>query len=762
MSVITRSILEFIGREDSALRSIRTLKREAGGLGESFGQLGGRMKTVGGNIRGVGRTLLPLSAGFAAVGGGAIKMATDFNAGMANVATLIPGNIERVEELKTTVQDMAVSVGKSTADLSGGLFQVISAFGDSAETAGILDVNARAAAAGLATTTDAINLTSAVTKGYNDTSLEAIQHVSDLAFMTNKLGQTTFPELAASMGRVVPLASELTVSQEELFGVMATATGVTGTASEVSTQLRGVLQSLLAPTKEMDFVFGQLGVTSGEALIQQEGLQGAIEAVVAEAEGSGMALQRFIGSIEGQTLALALTGAQADTFTDKLEAMNDVAGATDEAFREQSEGINEAGFLWKQLQQRVATAAQRFGDKLLPVLLDTFDALAPVGNKLLELLDWFGDLPAPVQRVAAIIGGLVAILGPVALAFGTVISAVGSLIATMGPVIALVAKVGAAIAALGAGPLLAIVAAVAAVVTAWLNWDEIVEITARVVTGVREWIVDKFGRIVEAVREKVEAVTGFFSDMFDNVVGRSFVPDMVDQIGGHIDRLDSVFVDRIKGQLEKIGGEGGFFAQLSGDVSRLVGDLFAGRDVSGSLANLATEGLAFLANAIVPGLGEIVGLFARWGDDIWRGVKKAFSRIWDGIRNLARGFRSLIGSLPGFGGIRGRHPDTDLTSPFPGIPGQGPGDEGGTAITGPGNIFEAQQGGIGRVTQPTAFLAGVHAPEEFAFSGEGRGFGRFDDAGILSELGAIRRELFTERRLTPDLVRAQIQLHAGR
>jgi hypothetical protein len=47
-------------------------------------------------------------------------------------------------------------------------------------------------------------------------------------------------------------------------------------------------------------------------------LQGTIQAIVGAAESSGAPLQSYIGSIEGQTLALALAGPQADTFAGNL------------------------------------------------------------------------------------------------------------------------------------------------------------------------------------------------------------------------------------------------------------------------------------------------------------------------------------------------------------------------------------------------------------------------------------------------------------
>lgn len=60
--------------------------------------------------------------------------------------------------------------------------------------------------------------------------------------------------------------------------------------------------------------------------------------------------------------------------------------------------------------------------------------------------------------------------------------------------------------------------------------------------GVKTWLVDKFATIVKAVQEKIAAVTGFFKDMWDAVVGHSYVPDMVDGIRDHFARLDSEMV----------------------------------------------------------------------------------------------------------------------------------------------------------------------------------------------------------------------------
>lgn len=354
------------------------------------------------------------------IGTASIKMSNDFNAAMANVATLIPGNTERVNELKRTVQDMAIEFGKRTGDIAGGLYQVISAFGDTADTVKILEINAKAATAGVATTTDAINLTSAVTKGYGDVSAEAVQKVSDLAFLTVKLGKTDFPELAASIGKVVPMAKSMGLSLEELFAVMATLTGVTGTAAEVSTQFRAILQGLQKPSKEMQAALEQLGFKSGTAALQTLGLENVLKKLREVTGNNADALANLWGQVEAGVAVQALTGGQAENLTIKLEAMKDAAGAMEEAFKEQTTGVNKAGFTWDQFKSKLEVAMLDIGEKLAP----TFSKLIDYAMKA---VDWFTNLDDSTQDLIIKFGMATAAIGPFLLILGKLGSSIVTL-----------------------------------------------------------------------------------------------------------------------------------------------------------------------------------------------------------------------------------------------------------------------------------------------------------------------------------------------
>lgn len=491
----------------AAIDNVKNAGEKIKGVSEKIHDFGEKSTRIGGTLT---KTMtLPILA----AGAAAIKMSTDFNGAMANIATLIPKNTTRVNELKASIQDMAIQTGKSTNDLAAGMYQVISAFGDTAESAKILEINAKSAKAGLAETTDAINLTSSVTKAYGDTTAAAVTKASDLALMTVRLGQTTFPELAASLGRVTPLAAALNVKQEELFGTMATFTGVTGGAAEVSTQLRGVLQALMAPTADVQKLMKKLGYANGEAMVKGMGLQGTIEALVKGAKDSGQPLQAFIGSIEGQTLALAATGGQAATFTEKIKAMGDVAGTTDVAFNEVTNGVNKAGFSMEQAKAKAEVAAQKMGDALAP-------ALAKVADWVGKVADWFIKLDPNAQKMILTIAGIAAAIGPLLILLGQMamgLSLIGTILTflSLNPVVLIVT-----------GILLAI-AAIAIVI--YKNWDTL----KAFFIGLFNWVAQNwplllailtgpFGIAVLAIIRNWESIKGFFSGLV-SAIGRIFM-----------------------------------------------------------------------------------------------------------------------------------------------------------------------------------------------------------------------------------------------
>jgi hypothetical protein len=164
----------------------------------------------------------------------------------------------------------------------------------------------------------------------------------------------------------------------------------------------------------------------------------------------------------------------------------------------------------------------------------------------------------------------------------------------------------------------------------------VIAVAQAIYEGVKSWLVDKFTAIVNGIKDKIEAVTGFFKDMKDKIVGNSYVPDMVSAIAKEFGKLDN---NMVKPSQNSTRATEAAFEAMSGKVPRQVQEMFSkmgdaatnflggsgggvwGSIVSGGmsavfgqggiLASLASKGLEALSDLIWRGLTSIAGFFKR-------------------------------------------------------------------------------------------------------------------------------------------------------
>jgi len=528
----TEELQVIISANTQGLR--RAMTQVNGSMQSAQTQMQSANRTMGSAFKGAGLAVAKFAkvaviagaTAAGAIGGLALKSAVDYEKQMANVATLLGGDVKKkIESMSGAVKKLSTDTGTSTELLTDGLYQVVSAFGETDDAMKILEISTKGAAAGNATVTDSVNLLSAVTKGYGDTSSEAAQKASDLAFLTVKMGQTTFPELANSLGKVIPLSASLKVEQEQLFGAMATLTGVTGNTAEVSTQLRGVMQGLLKPSDGMTTALKKMGFESGGAAIESLGLQGTLEGLKGTVKGNDTELLNMFGSVEAGSAVLALTGSQAENFATKTAEMGKAAGATESAFKTQQATVAAS---MAKIKASLNVVMIELGEKFLPafekllqfviahmpqiketigVAMDgaskAFDLIITVVGKTIEALKKVGDWATEHKTALENIG---IVIGSIAIAWGLVTGAL-AIWNTVGVVAAGVTwlmtygTTAFGLAMLSVSwPLVAVIAGIAAVIAIGIllykNWDTVKAFMTKIFNKIKEVTVNVFTSIV--------------------------------------------------------------------------------------------------------------------------------------------------------------------------------------------------------------------------------------------------------------------------
>ncbi len=614
-----------------------------------------RAQFAGAKMVDVGKkATMAMSVPLVGIGVAALKAGVDFNKGLANVASLGVAE-KRVQELGQNVQNMAVQFGQSTASLNDGLYNVISAFGDTADTSKTLEINTKAAAAGMATTSEAIALTSAVTKGYGDTSATAMQKAADLAFQTVKLGQTTFPELAASIGKVTGNANALGVSQEDLFAVFATTTGVVGSAAEVSTSTAAILTEMVKPGKALAGAIADLGYSSSDAMIAQLGFGGAIQALGASAQASGQKITNLFSSSEAGKVAMVLAGASADTYNEKLKEMYSSSGALDAAFTAQTGGINKLGFQFEQLKSQVAVSAQNIGQGLMPALALALRVAEPLAAGISNLAIGFGKLSQPIQNTLLLLGGVAVAAGPVAMVAGAVMNLGGKFMAAIPKAYAFAVAHWAAL-----GPILLIAAGIAAVVAIgvllYKNWET-----------VRAFAVKVWDGIVFGVKTAISWFSNLLNNPFFAAIGVLWAPWVtipvlvVKTIMTHWQPIKAFFASLWQGITAAASAVGNYLMNIFAPIGNAIITIWQPVQAffvglwSGLLSVLHTVGDWF--SGIFTNLASLV-------ISVWKPVKEFFETLFapvsKGINMLTGAWQWLVGggkkapgSVPAGGNIKG-------------------------------------------------------------------------------------------------------------
>lgn len=316
-----------------------------------------------------------LTAG-AAVVGFSIKVAGDFDAAFREISTLIEQPVEDLDEFRRAILDYANGSTQPLENITQSIYNAISAGVDYADSIDAITQAENLSVAGRADLDTSLTILVSSLNAYGK-GMEDAERFSDLLFTTVKQGQTTLPELSASLAQVTGLAATAGVSFDELLSAVAALTSTGTPTAQAITQIRGAISAIIKPSGDAATLAGELGIEFGAQRLAAVGLAGVLDDVKGATGGNVDQMARLFGRVEALGGVLTLTGLGANQFSDNLDAMTNSAGATEAAFAKMADSVQFSN-------QRVVNALRGVAIEIGGPLLESYggvaDAIAGVFN----------------------------------------------------------------------------------------------------------------------------------------------------------------------------------------------------------------------------------------------------------------------------------------------------------------------------------------------------------------------------------------------
>lgn len=460
-----------------------------------------------------------------AIGIEATKAAASYQTLTTQIVTGAGESQANIELVRKGILSMAGAVGTMPDELAKGMYLIESAGYHGAAGLDVLKAAAKGAKVGGADMADVANgLTTALTD-YNIPADRA-NAVTSALVETVAVGKMHMQDLAKSLGMVMPKASALGVSFQDVTGALATMTGAGMTARRASMNLANTILSLGAPSNKASVALGEIGMSAQQVKddLSKKGLAGTLQEIEEHVgstfpKGSVAAVEAFkniLGGATGYGTALALTGTHMAAFKEDIAKIGtallgqskDVAG-----FAMTQKDLN---FQYEAFSSSVKAIEIRLGDYLIPIIEKT--------------MMWVSKHKTLIEATAAVIGtAMVAAMG---LWTVSLFAAGGALAFVTAPILAI--AVG--LSALAVGVIYAynhfkIFHDIVNDIFRWLkdivvgtidfvkaHWDLIVGVFLGPIALVAAELIKHWKTITTDVSNVIKDVVGFFAGMPDRIV----------------------------------------------------------------------------------------------------------------------------------------------------------------------------------------------------------------------------------------------------
>ena len=300
------------------------------------------------------------------------------------------------ENVKSQITDLSNTYGVAQTELANSYYTLASAFNDTSQIQNALVVSTKMSIAGNMQAADSAKLLATAYNAYGDEAYNSIEKVGDIMASTEMYGFTTIPELAESLGQVIPTAAQAGMSLEDLATSMAVITSTGVNTSIATTYLKNALNAMIKQGDRKAF--------SDDGFLQYlETLKDEMPEIEDQ-----MAKFKNIRARSGVTALLGNT----DLYKTYHEAMGKANGTLDEMFETVA---GSKGHSMRVSMTQIDNALQRMGERILPVVSNILERVA-------KILDGLSD-----EQIDGLVTALTAAAaaGPGLMIVGTAMKVVG-------------------------------------------------------------------------------------------------------------------------------------------------------------------------------------------------------------------------------------------------------------------------------------------------------------------------------------------------
>ncbi len=400
------------------LEAQKSMESASARMAASMTPFNEQLKKTGDSLKKVGQDLsMYISLPLAGVGIASFMMGKKFEESMSKIIGLVGIAKEQVDIWAKEFIRLAPIVGQSAGDLAEAMFFITSAGLRGSDAMDALVISAKASTAGLGETKVIADLVTSAMNAYGSAVLSA-EKAADILTATVREGKAEASELASSMGSVLPIASEMKVSFDQVGAAIAAMTRTGTDSATASTQLRAILSSLIKPTKQAETALESMGSSSAELrkTIREDGLIVALGKLREMTSQNEEAMGQVIPNIRAMSGVLDLVGANAADNIKIFEALTDTTGALNYAYKTATETVQ---YTYKSAMDASKSATIAFFDIIRDTaipLLQTYGSFMQSITKVIQSLTdtqkkWVIGLFSVAVAIGPILMGLGVLTG---------------------------------------------------------------------------------------------------------------------------------------------------------------------------------------------------------------------------------------------------------------------------------------------------------------------------------------------------------------